>query len=170
VTLRKGGIREQVFAVQGAAFWLFPTWEHQRPAEVKRAWHGELARSNRERIASGRIPIRCHCTVAAVWELRDRAPLDHLDGSHLWTPAYAAERLEWRPREPLTVLLLRAAALVEPFLLEPDEAYGGCRSWLDLADATDPADLIPSLTDDAFALHAAPVRAVLGAPVAEVVR
>jgi hypothetical protein len=49
-------------------------------------------------------------------------------------------------------------------LLDPAEAYGGCRSWIELQSAPAEADLIESLTDDAFALHAERVRAVLGAP------
>ena len=72
------------------------------------------------------------------------------------------QRLHWRPTKPLIALLLRAEALVEPLLLEPNEAYGGCRSWLDL-DAEPPAAeaLLPSLTDDAFALFADAVRSAL---------
>lgn len=162
VTLRKGGIREKEFAVRGSRFWLFPTWEHENEAQVKPAWRTELRRSLAERRADGRIPIRCRCTVAAAWELSEPEALETIDGFHLWTPAYAEERLSWRPRKPLSVLLLRAEALVEPVLLDPDAAYGGCRSWLELEAAPSEADLLPSLTDDAFELHAARVRSLLG--------
>ncbi len=58
-------------------------------------------------------------------------------------------------------MLLRAEALVEPFLLEPSPAYGGCRSWVEI-EADPPVDeLLPSLTDDAFALFAGAVRDAL---------
>lgn len=164
LTIRKGGIGEKAFAVAGSAFWLYPNWEHQQAAEVKRAWHGELARSNRERPTDGKIPIRCHCTVEAAWEVTEAEPLAALAGWHLWTPAYAESRLKWRPTKPLTVLLLRAAALIEPFPLTPDEAYGGCKSWIELAEEP-PADrLIPALTDHAFGLRADAVREALGEP------
>jgi hypothetical protein len=164
LTLRKGGIGEKAFAVADTTFWLYPTWEHQADAEVKRAWQGELARSNRERRLDGRIPIRCRCTVAGAWEVTDAATLDALDGLHLWSRSYVEARLGWRPTKPLTALLLRSSALVEPVLLDPAEAYGGCRSWIELQSVPAEADLIESLTDDAFALHADRVRAVLGAP------
>jgi hypothetical protein len=166
VTLRKGGIREKAFAVPGTAFWLFPTWEHQRATELKRAWKGELARSNRERRTDGRIPIRCHCELTAAWELRDLDLLEGLDRWHPWTTEYAASRLAWRPGKPLTVLLLRAAALLEPFPIAPSDAYDGCRSWVEL-EVEPEGRLIPSLTDAAFERRATLIRELLGAPAAE---
>ena len=164
VTIRKGGIAEKAFALAGAEFWLFPTWEHQRAEQVKRAWHGELARSNRERRGDGRIPLRCHCTAVAAWELTQGDALDALDGTHLWTRDYVTARLNWRPTKPLTVVLLRASALVEPTLVAASDAYGGCRSWVELDDELPVGSVVPSLTDDAFALHAGAVHAALGTP------
>ena len=164
LTLRKGGIGEKAFAVAGSAFWLYPNWEHQQAAEVKRAWHGELARSNRERPTDGAIPIRCRCTVEAAWELTDGDHVDALDGWHLWTKAYAESRLKWRPTKPLTVLLLRAEALIEPFPLQPDEAYAGCKAWVELAEEPPAGELIPALTETAFEMRSAAVHEALGAP------
>ena len=163
LTLRKGGIAEKAFAVAGSTFWLYPNWEHQQAAEVKRQWHGELARSNRERPTDGHIPIRCRCTVDAAWELTDAAQLAGLDRWHLWTPVYAEARLKWRPTKPLTVLLLRAWSLIEPFRLEPNAAYGGCKSWIELRAEPAAEDLIPALTDTAFEMRSVAVHEALGA-------
>jgi hypothetical protein len=168
ITVRKGGIREKAFAVAGSSFWLYPNWEHQQAAEVKRAWHGELARSNRERPTDGHIPIRCKCTVEGAWEIADAAQLEGLDRWHLWTPVYAEARLKWRPTKPLTVLLLRAWSLIEPFRLEPNAAYGGCKSWIELQQEPPAADLIPALTDTAFTLRAEAIEELLGEPAVEV--
>jgi hypothetical protein len=164
LTLRKGGIREKAFAVAGASFWLYPTWQHQQAADVKRAWRGELARSNAERRADGSAPIRCACRVEAAWEVTDASTLNALDHHHLWAATYIQSRLAWRPTKPLTVLLLRASALVEPVMLAADERFAGCRSWLELGIDLPAVSLIESLTDDAFALHAAPIRETLGTP------
>lgn len=164
LTLRNGGIGEKSFAVAGTAFWLYPNWEHQQATEVKRQWHGELARSNRERPTDGHIPIRCRCTVEAAWELTDADQLAALDGWHLWTPAYAESRFTWRATQPLTVLLLKAASLIEMFPLEPDEAYAGCKSWVELAEDPPTHDLIPALTDTAFEMRSVAVHEALGAP------
>ncbi len=159
LTVRKGGIAEKSFAVAGSAFWLYPNWEHQQPREVKRQWHGELARSNRERTTDGTIPIRCRCTVEAAWELTDAHELAALAAWHLWTPAYAEARLKWRPTKPLTVLLLRATSLIEPFALRPDEAYGGCKSWVELHRQL-PFEGTPVLSDDEFERAAAEIEAI----------
>ena len=161
ITIRKGGIREKDFAVERADPWLYPTWEHETADQVKPAWEDELGRSHAARPADGRIPIRCRCTVVEAWELTESAPLESLSDLHLWTASSVEERLRWRPRKPLRVLLLRASALVEPLLLDPSPAYGGCRSWLELEREPDADLLVPSLTDDAFERAADDVRSRL---------
>jgi hypothetical protein len=160
LTLRQGGIDDKPFAVAGSTFWLYPEWEHQRAPDVKRAWHGELARSNRERPTDGTVPIRCRCTVEAAWELTDGERLAALEGWHLWTAPYAASQLG---PKPATVLLLRAWALIEPVRLRPD-AYAGGDSGVELSEEPPAADLIPALTDPAFDMRSLAVHEALGAP------
>ena len=101
--------------------------------------------------------------VEAAWEVTDADQLQALDGWHLWTPGYAESRLKWRPTKPLTVLLLRAASLIEPFPLQPDEANGGCKSRIELLEEPPADDLIPALTDTAFDMRSAAVHEALGA-------
>ena len=168
LTIRKGGIREKDFLVEGSSFWLFPTWEHETADQVKPAWRHELARSRAARPADGRVPVRTHCVVEDAWELSDPEPLAALHELHLWTPAYVEERLRWRPRKPLRVLLLRASALVEPVLLEPSPDHAGCRSWLEIDLSAPVGELVPALTDDAFDRFAERVRGLL-APFRDVV-
>jgi hypothetical protein len=163
LTLGKGG-GEKALSVAGSAFWLFPSWQRQQASDVQRAWHGELARSNRERPVDGTIPIRCHCSVEAAWELTDADQLATLDGWHLWTPGYVRSRLESDPTKPLTVLLLRASALIEPFAVQPSEAHTVVESWVELSAEPPTADLIPALTDTAFQMRSVAVHEALGAP------
>lgn len=171
ITIRKGGIREKDFTVEGEHPWLFPSWEHQTVGQVKPAWHDALERSGHARPLDDRIPVRCRCTVVETWELTEPEPLEALADLHLWTAASVDERLRWRPRKPLRVLLLRAAALAEPLLLDPSPAYGGCRSWVELEREPDPGRLVPALTDAAFGRLADDVRSRLarfGEPVGAV--
>ncbi len=161
ITIRKGGIREKDFAVEGTEPWLFPTWAHETADQVKPEWCRALERSQAARPADGRIPVRCRCTVVEAWELTESRPLEALADLHGWTATYVEERLRWRPRKPLRVLLLRAAALASPLHLDPSEAYEGCRSWVKLAREPDPALLVPSLTDEAFEWAADEVRSRL---------
>jgi hypothetical protein len=161
LTIRKGGIREKDFLVEGTRPWLFPTWEHETADQVKPAWRAALERSRAERPPDGRIPVRCRCTVVEAWELTELEPLEALADLHAWTAAYVEERLRWRPRKPLRVLLLRASALVEAVLLDPAPAYEGCRSWVELESEPDAAGLVPALTDEAFERVAEDVRSRL---------
>ena len=163
VTLRKGGIREKEFHVRGERFWLAPTYEHLDADQTKRSWHGELARVRAARPADGRLHLRCLCVVQAGHELTSPEAVAALEPFHVWTPRYASERLGWRPTKPLHALVLRAYALPEPVALDWSDGYDGCRSWLDLASEPAEADLLPALTDEAFALHVSRVETALAA-------
>ena len=131
---------------------------------MKRAWHGELSRSNRERRPTAPSPIRCRCTVEAAWELTDVDQLAALDGCHLWTadlrrgaPPVAAEQAAdgaAAARGGADRAVLRAAG----------DAYGGCKSWVELPEEPPAVDLIPALTDTAFEIRSLAVRDALGEP------
>ena len=157
VTLRKGGIREKEFLVQGERFWLLPTYEHQNAEQTKPIWRRELDAVGAARPADGQVPLRCLCQVHAAHALEDERAVAALAPFHPWTPAYTQERLGWRPRKPLWAIVLRAYALAEPFWIDADPAYGGCRSWVELAVEPPEDALVPALTDEAFGLHAARV-------------
>jgi len=161
LTIRKGGIREKAFHLRGSSFWLFPSWEHEAPEETKRVWHAELSHSLGARPSAAIVPVRARATVVDAYEVSDPDAVASLDRFHLWTPAYVVERLRWRPTKPLSVLVLRAEAMVEPAELPLLERYGGCRSWVELE--ADPVDgtLISALTDTAFELFRTGVRDAL---------
>ena len=61
------------------------------------------------------------------------------------------------------MLLLRAESLIEPFSLQPDEAYGGCKSWVELLEEPPADDLMPALTDRRSTCVRAAVHEALGA-------
>jgi hypothetical protein len=160
LTIRKGGIREKAFHVEGSSFWLFPSWEHESAAETKRAWHADLSHSIGARPTDGTVPVRTRATVVDAYEISDAEALASLDRFHLWTPAYVEQRLKWRPTKPLSVLVLRGQAMVEPVRLPFLDAYGGCKSWVRL-EAEPEGELLPALTETAFGLFRAAIRDAL---------
>ncbi|MCA1740030.1 MAG: DUF1802 family protein [Actinobacteria bacterium] len=85
--------------------------------------------------------------------------MEALDPYHVWTPEYAESRLKWRPKKPLTVLVLRMYLLEEPVELEYRAEYGGCKSWIELAGSVPTANARPALDDASFEEL---TRAVLG--------
>lgn len=136
VLLRKGGIREAggTFTITHDRVWLYPTYEHQRSHLVKPkyadamvavapGWHPETVRLGSWARITDRIQVSDPTTVAALLPF------------HIWTEAFVAERLKWKPSQPLEVLLLRVYTLPQPQLLPYDATYGGCKSWLDLTQA-----------------------------------
>ena len=91
--------------------------------------------------------------IVGVAKLTDPDDLAKIDGKFIWTGDYAASRLQWKKRDPLWVLALRAHRLAEPVEVPFHEKYGGCTSWVDLAGLpADPASVPsePALSDGAF--------------------
>jgi len=153
--LRKGGIREagRHFALQATRVWLYPTVEHQARDLVRPAYQRWIDDSEREAPPERAIRVEGWADVVGVARLTDPDDLAKIDGKFIWTGEYAASRLSWKARDPLWVLALRAHRLVEPVTVPFRDEYGGCTSWVDLAELPDdPAALAsePALSDGAF--------------------
>ncbi len=164
VTLRKGGIREKEFLVEGERFWLLPTYEHQNAAQTKPLWHRDLGASAAARPAGGQLALRCLCVVHAAHPLEDAASVAALEPFHLWTPGLrrgaprlaAAKAAVGARAAGLRAARAGAAAASRrvrrlPFL---DRARRGAVRRRASSRA---------LTDEAFALHAERVAAALAA-------
>ncbi|HZY57695.1 MAG TPA: DUF1802 family protein [Rubrobacteraceae bacterium] len=156
LVVRKGGIREKAFAVPRARFLLFKSYEHQKPEQLKPAYH-ELLRSIPERRDDGPVVFTSFAEVRGAYEVSETEELEALDPYHIWTHAYAERRLKWRPKKPLTVLVLRTYVLPEPVELEYRAEYGGCKSWIELEKNVLTAGSRPAIDDAAFEELATPV-------------
>ena len=153
--LRKGGIREEGrhFALQATRVWLYPTVEHQERDLVRPPYQRWIDDSERDAPPDRAIRVEGWADVVGVARLTDPDDLAKIDGKFIWTGEYAASRLSWKKRDALWVLALRAHRLVEPITVPFREEYGGCTSWVDLAELPDdPASLPsePALSDGAF--------------------
>ena len=150
--IRKGGIREQQkrFVVEGDQFLLYPSYEHQKPDLVKPEFHGELGSLLASHTDDGTLTIANLARVEDALELIEPEAVDALSPFYICTNDYAQYRLRWRPKQPLSVLLLRVYRLPEPRTLPVLERYGGCTSWVELEQAIDTDDAAPVLTDDEF--------------------
>jgi hypothetical protein len=154
VDLRKGGLREdgRHFGVAASRCWLYPTAEHQRAELLKDAYrhYVDLAVASP---VGGAITIPGWAEITDVATVTEPEQLDALDGKSIWSHDYAASRLKWKRRDPLWVLVMRVHRLVEPITVGWRDEYGGCTSWVPLADLpADPSTLPsePALLDAAF--------------------
>ena len=158
LVVRKGGIREKAFAVPETRFLFFKSYEHQNPDQLKPLYH-DLLSSILERRDDGPVNLTSFAEVHSAYEVSEAGDLEALDPYHVWTPEYAESRLKWRPKKPLTVLVLRMYLLEEPVELEYRAEYGGCKSWIELAGSVPTANARPALDDASFEEL---TRAVLG--------
>ncbi|WP_276357507.1 DUF1802 family protein [Cohnella caldifontis] len=168
VVLRKGGIAEETreFRLESPRFYLFPSYEHQKPHLIKpeAARDLEAVRQEAESLP-GRVRITCFAEAAEDIEITDAETLRRLNDLHIWTEDYAEERLKWKKTKPLHVLVLRVYRLAEPAEVPLREAYAGCKSWLRVEEGLPPPLPVPVLDDRRFAeLTDAVFRAVRGSP------
>ncbi|MEL7224821.1 MAG: DUF1802 family protein [Cyanobacteria bacterium P01_D01_bin.36] len=133
--LRKGGIKEVGgrFCAQAEQVVLFPTFEHQKPEllkpqyqsavqPVEQGWHPQT------------ITLKAWAEVTNIFLTYEADKVAALADFHIWQPSLAQTRLKWKAKQPLYVLTLRAYRLPTPIKVDWDDAYGGCRSWITLAD------------------------------------
>jgi hypothetical protein len=175
VDLRKGGIREDSrdtgdgqtlrrFGVDASRCYLYPTAEHQRADLLKPAYRHWIDLATAAPVGE-EITLPGWAEVVEVATVTDAATVESLASKTIWSPDYAAERLKWKARDPLWVLVLRVHRFVDPPRVAWREGYGGCTSWVTLDGLPgDPAELAsePALSDVAFEGRLKGVRDALG--------
>ena len=149
LVIRKGGIREKAFAVANRRFLLLPGYEHQRP-ELLKPEYRQLLREIPDLTDDGPLRFTSFVEVEGAYEVSEPEALEKIGPYHMWAPEYAESRFKWRPKKPLTVLVLRTYVLPEPVELPYSEAYGGCKSWIELEEPVSTAGARPALDDEAF--------------------
>ena len=160
LVVRKGGIREKAFAVPQTRFLLLPGYEHQKPELLKVKYRG-LMEGIPDLADDGPLRFSSFAEVAGAYEISEAAELSALDPYHMWTPEYAGSRFKWRPKKPLTVLVLRTYLLPEPIELPYSDEYGGCKSWIGLHELVSVEGARPALSEEDFDALVAPALGVL---------
>ena len=161
LVVRKGGIREKAFALPQTRFLLLPGYEHQRPELLKEEYRG-LIDGIPDLADDGPLRFSSFAAVEGAYEISGSEELSALDPHHMWTPEYAKSRFKWRPKKPLTVLVLRAYLLPEAVELPYRDEYGGCKSWIGLQEPVSVEGARPALSDEDFDRLVASALGVLG--------
>ena len=152
IIIRKGGIHrdDRDFRLVHPEFLLFPTYLHQKAELVKPYQRDALRKTQAEDDVAGLVELGYFCHVAERFEVRDEAALDRLSEFHIWTDDYARKRLHWRPKQPLTVAVLRVYELQQPQALPVLDEYSGCKSWVELGQDVPLGAMTPVLGDAEF--------------------
>ncbi|HZC84832.1 MAG TPA: DUF1802 family protein [Rubrobacter sp.] len=161
LVVRKGGIREKAFGVPQSRFLLLPGYEHQRPELLKEEYRS-LMEGIPELADDGPLRFSSFAEVEGAYEISEAEELSALDPHHMWTPEYAESRFKWRPKKPLTVLILRTYLLPEAVELPYRDEYGGCKSWIGLQETVSVEGARVALSDEDFDRLVASALGVLG--------
>ncbi len=143
ILLRKGGIHEKAFVPPAGAgsavpLVLQPTVAHTH-AERTRPEHHDLLAAGDADVAEDAFTIRAGVRITDIVEVVRPERLAEIADLHIWTEESIQEdRVRFRPTQALQVLVVQAVP-VGPVRLPRLEAYGGCRSWIDLEWAWDGA-------------------------------
>ncbi len=132
VLLRKGGIHEKRFEVAATRFLLFPTVAHSHAQRV-RPEHRDLLAAAASDSTEDAVVVRAGARVIAAIQVERPDGLESIAPLHIWTSqSVQADRIDFRPRHRLTVLVVSAAPLITPVQLDRTPEYRGCSSWLSL--------------------------------------
>lgn len=146
VLLRKGGIHEVEgkFEIENNEFLLFPTYLHQNPAMVKDADRVAMRQYAAE---PETIEISSAVVITDIVKVASRPRIDAIDAEHIWMPPLIDMRFNYKPHNPLYLLLVRAHRLPQPLTVANTPEYAGCRSWVSLTENIPTGGAIPVLDD-----------------------
>ncbi|WP_055400368.1 MULTISPECIES: DUF1802 family protein [unclassified Mycobacterium] len=140
VLLRKGGIGEKRFVgvpparggLAASEFLLFPTVAHSHFERV-RPEHRDLLEAAAADSTEDRLVLRAAAKVVAAVAVNRPDGLGSIEDLHIWTAeSVRADRLDFRPKHKLAVLVVSVHPFAEPVTISRTPEYGGCKSWVEL--------------------------------------
>ena len=139
IILRKGGIHEgrTGFSFKHEQFVFFPTLFHEQVKHLKgNQSQTHCNKQDSEHQIGDRITIKCWAQLKFVWNLTCWETIKKLDAYHIWTMKTVRDRFEWSEsvgsQPGIKMALLRTFKLKQPWHIQYQKKYGGCRSWLKL--------------------------------------
>jgi hypothetical protein len=150
ILLRKGGIYESAgeFEIEHRRFLFFPTYLHQNPAMLKTDERAGFQKLSAE---PKKIEITLAGEITDIIPMTSRATMNALDDEHIWTTPLIDMRFNYRPENPLYLLLVRAYRLHHPQTIDNTPAYAGCKSWVPLENPIETTNATPALNDAEYA-------------------
>ena len=164
--VRKGGIREQRagFDVRHDRFLFYPTFFHEKAAELQPRFLPELDAAHARRPGEGTIRLAHLAEVMAVWKVGELEALRAIEPEHGLAWSAVESRFHYKQRPGVQVVAVRVLALPAPVTLPEARRYGGCVSWVELDDAVDVSRATPVVDEAALAARVARLTAALGSP------
>jgi len=130
--LRKGGIMEyrQGFEARHTTFFLYPTFEHQSKEFIQADYTEKFDVLMHEQPSRNKNTINSYARAVAVKQITDDSLLPRLQKYHIWNNSYVDVRLNYNPKRPMNVVLLRVYKMDKPIEVEVKPEWLGCKSWI----------------------------------------
>jgi hypothetical protein len=144
VMLRKGGIHEAggEFEVEFRRFLLFPTYLHQDKDMLKEDAQELFKFAGSE---PTKIKLEAFADVTDIVRIETEKQVKSLSDKHIWTDKLVQMRIDYRPENPLYLLLVRAHKLTNPVTIDNRPQYAGCKSWVGLRENIKVTEATPVL-------------------------
>ena len=144
ILLRKGCVAEgrDGFGFRHSKFFLFPTFFHEQIEKVRSGAEIPKARE-------GEIEIRYFADLVEQREITSWSMAAALEPFHILGESVVRERFDYK-EAGLHVALVRVFRLTPSWSFPEIPAYGGCRSWVKLADAPRETEFQSVLSDAEF--------------------
>ncbi|NUO65166.1 MAG: DUF1802 family protein [Gemmatimonadaceae bacterium] len=164
--VRKGGIREQRagFAVRHHRFLLYPTYFHEKAAELQPRFASRVSASMEHRPPEGVIRISHVAEVVAVWHVRELERLREIEREHGLAWPAVVSRFEYRGKPEVRVVAVRVLALPGTRDVAETRRYQGCVSWVELDAGLDVSGARAVMGEGALARRVEALAGALGAP------
>ena len=134
--LRKGGIAEgrDGFQVGHERFLLFPTLFHQQRENIVPAAQTRYDAIAPTLAGPETLRLESFAEVVAARKLGSLAEAERLRGQHIWRDEVVAQRFDQGEEQAIHALALRVWRLPRRIELPMLPSYGGCRSWIEVAE------------------------------------
>jgi hypothetical protein len=178
------------FEVKHNEFLLYPTFEHQSLESIKAEYkeklkeileeqnkytRKEIDKNNKNSDINNTNIIKLLAKVEDVVEISDKVTLSKLRDYHIWSDEYVMMRMNYNPSKPMSVLLLRIYKIKKPLIIDINDKWSGCKSWIDIEKDVDiqnshgverlgneKALIDPVINDDIFYESVNKIRKVIG--------
>ena len=158
VLLRKGGIGEKRFELTAREFLLFPTVAHSHAQRVRPEYQ-DLLEAGAADSTDEHLLVRAAAKVVAAVPVNRPDGLSAIEDLHIWTAeSVRADRLDFRPKHKLAVLVVSVIPLAEPVQITRTPEYAGCKSWVQLPVRPNLAPPVHDPVSDKAALDEVAVR------------
>lgn len=164
--IRKGGIREQRkgFDVRHERFLIYPTYFHEKAAELQPRFRSALDEAASVRPAPGVLRIELLASVAAVWRAESLERLREIEHEHGLAWPAVESRFHYRGKPGVHVVAVRTARLARAVELPEVRRYAGCVSWVELDTGVNVTGARAIIDRASFDERLSGLRAALGEP------